>query len=165
MTTSVTLEVEGLGLAMKELGRVDADLKKAINREIYAALKAVQADARARVPATMPRSFFWPTGNLAWSKKAKTGIQIRAGAKATKDGGTRVAALRQTNPAGAVYEMAGRRSAGKTDAGRRLVADLNKHGRPGRALWAAVDAAQDELRTTFVGIVEKVATATSRELR
>lgn len=155
----------------KKLKDTEPEMAKAMNKEIRDYLKPVSVMAKNNVPEVAMRN--WrkakaPRGGKAWGERrgwdqseVKRGISIRQGgkskAKAAK--GHPIAAWKLTNrsAAGAIFEVAGRRSGGKGVAGQSFVAALNQHGRASRLIWQAWDDAGGEkkLTTEVADIIHK----------
>ena len=156
----------------KILKQADPDLRKQMDKEIRSFLNPVSSLAKTKVPGSV-LSGWTPEaeGSGKWSAKAwdqskvVRGIGIRQGG-ARKRGSATSAAWRITNAnaAGAIYELAGLKSKGKTPAGRTFVEMLMKRGgRPSRLIWKAWDEKGGE-RVITRDIAEVVSTY-ERELQ
>jgi len=143
---STAIEVDGVAETIKALGRVDPELKKQIVKNLKAAASPVEESARALVPTARPLS-----GWEGW-KGGYDPVAIRRGIRVAFRGskvrGARdpdkipLLTLRQKNAAGAIYDMAGRRSSGNTDQGRVFIRMLNARGGPAsRYMWPGAEAA------------------------
>lgn len=150
-TTRVGEEMFGLGVAVVGLRDTQRALKvfapevgKAMDRRIKAALEPIVTEARRNVP-TIALSGWDNEGTGEWSTRLGwDAAQVRKGIKVRKGGGTTAAARRMgartayrivnQSAAGAVFELAGRRSTG------RFQSALNQqHGIASRLIWDAWD--------------------------
>lgn len=150
-TTRIGEEYFGLGVAVVGLRDTQRALKifapevgKAMDKRIKAALEPIVVEARSNVP-DVALSGWGNSGDGVWeSRLGWDAGQVRKGIKVRKGGGTTAAARRMgartayrivnQSPAGAVFELAGRRSSG------RFQSALNQqHGIASRLIWDAWD--------------------------
>jgi len=121
------------------------DLRRQMDRQVRKVIEPISNRARGMVPE-MALSRWKPQGQGQWGQRlrydasdARRGIRVGTGGKARGLTGTQLFAysLLQANAAGAVYEVAGRRSSGVNS----FVSNLNrKHGGASRAIWRAWDS-------------------------
>lgn len=140
----------------------DPELRKAMDREIRGFLKPLAAEAKGAIPPAPPLSN-WArqpaSGSSKWGNfrrwdrsQIESGISVRQGGKRFKGRAT-VSMWRLTNrnSAGAIYELAGRSSSGKTPQGKAFIAGVNAagghpvstgEGKPGgRLIWRIYERA------------------------
>ena len=156
-TAQVTIQVEGLRDALRELHKLDPKLKwKAVNA-LKAAGRPLLAEPMQNYPTSPPLSGWSPRGRTGYNgAKARSGLQVRVGGRIPK--GSRVApavTLVQRNAGASIYDIAGLRNGygRRSEAGARGRAMIDKlnadHGRAQRGLWRArpeiMAAAQDVL--------------------
>ena len=132
----------------KILKDADPKLRKEMDKEIRSFLNPVSSLAKTKVPGQVLSGWAPEAeGSGEWSKKAwdqsevVRGIGVRQGG-ARKRGSATSSAWKIVNnsPAGAIYELAGMKSNGKTPAGRTFVEMLRQRGgRPSRLIWKAWD--------------------------
>lgn len=143
----MSVAIVGYKDTMKALRSMAPDIAKQFNAEIRDAIKPVQALARSKVPARPMRNWddsgpgVW-SQRLGWnSAKVRRGITISQGGRGRRGAGTSVAwKVMNKDAAGAVFEIAGRKSSGSTLAGRAFRANLTlRGGRPSRLIWQAWD--------------------------
>ena len=133
----------------KILKEVDPDLRKEMDREIRSFITPVSTLAKSLVPQTVMRNWRKPTraSSSRWAERGwdqaevVKGIRVRQGGKRSKGAATSSAwKIQNTSPAGAIYETAGRRSAGEGIAGQAFVAAITlRGGRASRLIWRAWD--------------------------
>ena len=132
----------------KILKEADPALRKAMDKEIRSFLTPVSSLANTKAPSTV-LSGWTPAaeGSGKWAAKAwdqstvQRGIAVRQGGKRSKGSATSSAwkIINKSAP-GAIYELAGKKSKGKTVAGRTFVHMLTERGgSPSRLIWAAWD--------------------------
>jgi hypothetical protein len=149
-TEETKVVLYGYNRFKKILKQADPDLRKKMDKEIRSFLTPVSSLAKAKAGQVgTPLSGWTPEteGNGKWADRAwdtnvvQRGIAVRQGGKRSRGSATS-AAWRITNKSapGAIYELAGRKSHGKTVAGRTFVSMLRERGgEPSRLIWAAWD--------------------------
>lgn len=139
--------VYGLKDTMKALRSISPDVAKQFTKEIREAISPVQTLARTKVPARPMRNWddrgtgVWST-RLGWNAtKVRQGITINQGGRGRRGSGVSVGwKVMNKNAAGAVFEIAGRKSSGSTRAGVAFRSNLTLNGgRPSRLIWQAWD--------------------------
>lgn len=133
------LEVTGVRETIAILRQVDTELRKETVKAMRTAAQPLQAAARGLTPAQAPLSRMARKGGTvqAYTRKAVTGITIRYGGKFSRSSQTwPLLRLQQKDPAGTVFDMAGRRNPSSSLA-QNLTA---RYGPPSRAMWRAADA-------------------------
>lgn len=132
------LEVTGVRETIAILRQVDSELRKETVKAMRTAAQPLQATARALTPATAPLSRMAKPGGTvqAYTRKAVSNITIRYGGKFSRSSQTwPLLRLQQKDPAGSVFDMAGRRNPSST-----LAQNLtSRYGTPSRAMWRAAD--------------------------
>jgi len=139
---SARVQVLGGREAIKALSGLPKELRNETRKNIRTAAAPIKTAAQGNIPGVALSGWRnWQGGRLAYRRtQAQAGIGMRIGGGRDSDETWRVITLTQKNAAGAVFEMAGRRSSGNSPQGRSFIRNLNaKHGRGGRALWRAVD--------------------------
>lgn len=158
---SLEMDTGDIGELVIYLRKVEPDLARMLPREMRHVAKPVVQTARALIPAQRPLSNWGQWGErLDWSRKAVTGISATTDVRAGKysKGQINLLALTQKNPAGAVFENAGRHGAPETGKGRTFVDNLNrKYGEPlkGRYLWLAVEANLGYLNRELQHVIDR----------
>jgi hypothetical protein len=117
------------------------DLLREIDKANREAAKPILAYAKSIVPNQAPISGWEHTGRTGWnSAKVAKGMVMRAGKKSSFSSYRSLLEFRQTDTAGAIFEVLGRRSRPETEKGRRFLDVINKRfPRTSRLLWRAVD--------------------------
>ena len=162
-SVSATLQVEGVAEVLRALGKVNPELKKATIKRMKQAGDPMVNEARSLFPAATPLSNWgnWRGGYDGTAvnrgvKVAYRGSKVRGSESNTIP----LLTLRQTNAAGAIYDIAGRSSNGNTPSGRAFIAQLRTNGVASRAMWPAAERNMDKV----TGAVEDAINDMSREI-
>jgi hypothetical protein len=169
----VSCALEGYNTFKKQLKEADSGLRLEMDREIRGILKPVAAHAKQLVPNSVMRNWRTPRkprldreGNASkWSlrgwdaSRVQRGIVVRQGGRRATGYATSTAwSIQNKSAAGAIYETAGKNSAGHGVNGRAFVAAiLSSGGRPSRLIWRAWDEMGGEKKMTsdVVEVIEK----------
>lgn len=158
-----TVVLNGYNDFKKKLKDADVDLRKAMDKEIRDFITPVSSLAKTYVPAVAMRN--WKSGGkgewngrLGWDQsQIIKGIVVRQGGKRSRGSATSAAwRIQNKSAAGAVYELAGKKSQGQGIAGMTFInAITSRGGRPSRLIWRAWDEKGGEKAITR-GIVETI---------
>lgn len=149
------VRVEGVSETLAILKSFDKETLKAVNKEIYQEVKPLVGQARSLMPDTAPMSGWGKPNNGEWGtrllydpRSAKMGIRTQIKPARQRGGNVkeRTLFLIQANPAGAVFETAGRKTKGATKAGVQFIRNLENPARGGsviigkqsRVIWGVV---------------------------
>jgi hypothetical protein len=144
----------GMKDTLEGLSKFDQDAKKKFNSVVNAVLNEAKTEAMTYVPDLPMRN--WQTKpSINPNKKVRGGKgwpawdpeQVKAGIRASKAKGkvrgdytTSAGALINKDPAGAIFEIAGRKSDdSKSKSGQQFKQNLKKFGSASRVVWRAVD--------------------------
>ena len=147
------ISVENVSETLQILRSFDKETLKAVNKEIYQEVKPLVGQSRALVPDKAPMSGWakpnsgeWGTRLLWDTRKVKMGIRTQI--KPMRQRGTnireRTLFLAQANPAGVVYEWAGRKTKGQRSQGQQFVRNIEDRsgitviGKQSRIIWGVV---------------------------
>lgn len=164
--------VEGLSETVAYLKRFDNETLKAMNKELYGVMKGLVQETRSMAPDIAPMSGWakksltgaeWGTRLLYTPAKVKTGIRSKIGPVRRKDTNTREQAyfLINANPAGMVYERAGRKSRGTSKQGKQFIENIEERsgitviGKQGRLAWKSVYESRDEVTAKMAKVVAR----------
>lgn len=153
---------------------VDPDLRKQAIKELKGAAAPLQAAARELIPDSRPLTnwYNWPKRgkNTGWdSAQAKRGVKVAFRSGRVR-GQTRdvfpLLTLIQSNPAGAIYDIAGRSTRGKTVAGQNFIIGLEREGgKASRTMWPAVEKNVGRIEGDVEQAAERIMDAATRKLR
>lgn len=178
---TVAGRVEGLDEAIHYLKQFDKETLKALNKELYGVMKDLVVEARSLAPSVTPMSGWaepskygaeWGTRLLFDARKVKTGIRSKIGTVRHPNSYTtsRTYLLINANPAGAIYETAGRKSEGKGPNGRGFIRQIENDsgivviGKQGRIVWKAVNENRATVVNKMEAIVKRYEALTNRKL-
>jgi hypothetical protein len=166
--TSDGIVIEGLEKTIKALREYDKTALKRFNKVINDELSSAERDSR-RIIDFVGNSSGTPAPMRGWvtsfgpSKPTTTSRggagwppwvpgTIKAGIKKTRSQGrvradftTSAGSLINKSPAGAIFEVAGRRSSGKGKRGQQFVRNLQQWGKASRLVWRVVDRDRDKI--------------------
>jgi hypothetical protein len=162
-----TVVISGIKETIESLKKFDKDAARRLNKVINDELALAESAARAKVTDAPPMSG-WRTvpaingqtrGGKGWPAWEPTAIRqgikkTRVEGKVRSDYTTSAGALVQRTAAGAIWEVAGRRSGG-SGTGRKMIGVLNERFKgASRGIWAVVDKDADKIRTNVRKAIE-----------
>lgn len=153
----VAAEAEGVADAIRTLGKIDKVLKKDLVKSMKKAADPLVNEARSLVPTAKPLTNWYGWKGGYTPAKVKRGIKVsqRNTAQRTRSGQQqetiKLLALKQTNAAGAIYDIAGRaggtgRNSEGAPRGRAMIEKLNEQGTASRTLWPAAEKRLGEVQ-------------------
>ncbi len=74
----MTAQVKGLGETLRDLGKVEPELRRTLNREIRNVVKPLVTDINARIPSTPPLSGMAHNGRTGWDNRKLVVIKLDA---------------------------------------------------------------------------------------
>lgn len=159
MTTTTSIQIVGLKETLKELNKIEPELRKDFNKRGRNIVAPVVNDAKTNIP-TLPLSGFarsWRKGQLTpWDQAAvKRSIVARID---TRRGAVAVLKVTMKSAGGSVFDMAGRRS------NNPLATQLNKFGNASRVMWAAYTRHQDTIEKGIQELSNDLTEAVNRRL-
>ena len=167
MTASTSVTVVGVKDALRELGKIEPDLKKQIQKDVKTILRPVVDEAKRAMPVTplsgMARS--WKRGVLFPYEQAQVQRSIGARFNTRKRGNSlAVIAVVMKSAAGTIYDMSGKRG-GKTPQGRAMIANLEaRFGKASRGMWPAYERNADAVNDAMERVVDVVTDAANRRI-
>ena len=159
--------ISGIKETIESLKKFDKDAARRLNKVINDELGLAESAARAKVTDAPPMSG-WRTvpaakgrtrGGQGWPAWEPTAIRqgikkTRVEGKVRSDYTTSAGALVQKTAAGAIWEVAGRRSGG-SGTGRNMIGVLNDRFKgASRGIWAVVDKDADKIRNNVRKAIE-----------
>lgn len=163
---TANIQVTGIKETLRELQKLNPELRKTFNNQYKVILEPTVADIRSRIPSEAPLSGFerpykknGPYMGGKVQKGVKTKIDTRKPKSDTGVVEVTAFAIIQRTGWGAIFDMAGRSSTSvlSTNLGRR-------YGVASRSMWPAVIAHQDQIESDMSKLVDDVMTAVSREI-
>jgi len=160
----VEIDTDGIAVMVRYLRKVEPELARILPREMRGAAAPIVETARALVPQpTALRNWgAWTERgrDRSWTRKARTGIVAQTDVRATGERNQiNLLSLFQKDPAGAIFDNAGRHSAGATGRSGAFLQNLNdKYGDPtqqGRYMWPAVAQNLGYLNAELQDVIDK----------
>jgi hypothetical protein len=72
----MTIQVKGVGETLRELGKINPDLKRELNKDIRNILKPLLAEINQSIPSSPPLSGMAHNGRTGWSNRKNSVIKI-----------------------------------------------------------------------------------------
>ena len=166
MSVSVSTEVYGIKSAIKELKKIDPELRKQINKDAKEIAQPIISAAKSNYPVAYlsGMKYGWAQkGRVKFpydQQKAIKGIVVKVDT-AKKNKGTIV--VMQKDPAAAIIDMAGKKG-GNGVRGENFVKLMSRFGKPSRVMWPAYEAHAPEVLANMEQLVEAVMEAVHRNI-
>lgn len=161
------ITVTGARETLREIKTLDIELRRQTWKSMRSASKPMLNAARGLVPASPPMRN-WRTveatrgrtrggaGWPAWDAPSK-GVKVKIGGRARRNDRTwPLLRLTQADAAGAIYDMAGRKSSGNGPQGVAFINNLNRIRSASRSIWPAAEQHSDDVQR---GVLEALAVA------
>ena len=174
-----TAKIVGLDETVRALRQFDPAALKEMNKTIYQAMKIAQVDARQLAPSVTPLSgWAKPIKSGKWdrltfkAKPVKMGIKTKID-RARKRGTwtSKAYLLINADPAGAIYETAGRKNPqGRNAQGARFInairgqSGVTVRGKQGRIAYKAVEDNREEIVAKSNAAITKAEAAVNAKL-
>ena len=164
-----SVSATGIREIVKELKEVDANLVKDLRKELRTRVGPLAKEVAAAVPAAPPMSGFGNLSPTGWTQ-VRPSITFTPG-RSRKTGNSLVSI--RVNPIGGrrglyIGELAGSRSGGTTDRGRRMIDVLNQRfpmrGKGGRFAYTKFRTLRPDAVKLATSIVESAVAKINRKL-
>jgi hypothetical protein len=159
--------VSGVKSAIKELRKIDPELRKQFNKDAKEVVRPVIEAAKANYPATFlsGMSRAWTQGGkpkFPYSQsKAKSGVRLKVD---TRGKAVSIINVVQNNPAAVIVDMAGKKG-GDSRRGEVFIANLTeKAGRPSRVMWPAFESNETQVQFAMVQLINSVMERVDKEI-
>jgi hypothetical protein len=162
MTANTSITITGIQDTLRELRKVEPDLRKAFDRRYKDILKPVIDTAKGLIPelplSGLARS--WQKGRLApWDRRA---VQRSITSKVdTRRGQTAVMRIQMKSAGGSVFDMAGRRR--DNTFARRL--EGKGFGGASRVMWSAYNRRENDVDRQINELVDDLTRTVNERLR
>ena len=158
MAERVTIEVEGVKQTLRQLRRLDPEMRKQFDRDARQVVKPLMDDAKQRY-TRVPLSGFnrrWKDITPRTIGRYRSGVQFKVN---TSNKRGAVFTVLQRNAAASVFDMAGRK--GPNQLSRSL--ERAGWGRASRVMWPAAESKGDQAVAELLDLVNKVASRLDRQ--
>lgn len=167
----VDVKVNGLVDTLNTLRHIDPVLRRQVEREMKDVMgRDIVPFARRLYPAT-DRIGNWGNWRGGYDQtKVRRGVKVSI---RTRSRGEEIAVFRltQSNAAGAIFTMAGKKTSGKKPTRKNgsgnsaaFIQRLARHGKPSRALWPSVLENRDKLEDAVQDATDTMMRTIQREL-
>ena len=163
-----SVEVSGVKSAIKELRKIDPELRKQFNKDAKEVVRPVIEAAKADYPATFlsGMSRAWTQGGkpkFPYSqRKAKSGVRLKVD---TRGKAVSIINVAQNNPAAVIVDMAGKGDKDRSRRGEVFIANLTeKAGRPSRVMWPAFESNETQVQFAMVQLINSVMERVDKEI-
>ena len=168
MGTQLSVTIENVPATLQMLKKIDPDLRKKVPEQIKSYAQPLLNDAKSSLPTTAPLSG-WNRSRFRWrAGTVRNGVRLQFKGTRPRNSPANswaVLRLRSTTAPGAVYDIAGRKSSGRTQTGQIMIRELNsRHGRASRSIWPAVEKHADEIEKGIEKIFDDYAQIINKEL-
>lgn len=155
-------EVTGIVASLRRIGGIDRGVRTQLTRKFRQSGEPLKAAVLDYIPTDAPMSGWKRDNRLGWGN-ARQGVRVRFSTKVDRSGTIRLLTLKQTNAAGAVFDMAGRSSQGNTPAGQNMIRVLNERFQgASRSMWKGAEDALPEIEQLVSDAIDELAAAVER---
>jgi hypothetical protein len=152
MTDNFNYDVTRL---VRDLGKFDKDLVKALRKDIRQAAKPVAEQVKSSLPSDSPLKGMLNKGRLGWNvgpASKSTKLVFRSGSRRNSKGYSSLISVNVPSPVTVMIDMAGKKG-GKTASGRAMIRALG--GRPSRYAWPAAEESAPRVQLEIQHIIER----------
>ena len=162
-----SVEVSGVKSAIKELRKIDPELRKQFNKDAKEIVRPIIEAAKTNYPATylsgMSRT--WSQNGIPKfpysQSKARSGVRLKVD---TRGKAVSIINVAQNNPAAVIIDMAGKEG-GDSRRGEQFIANLtNKAGKPSRVMWPAFVRNETQVQFAMVELINSVMERVDKEI-
>ena len=161
------VKMSGVKEAVKELRKIDPELRKQFNKDAKAVVRPVIDAAKSNYPAQFLSGMSRPwTQNGAVKfpyvqTKARAGVKLKVD---TRGKAVSVISVLQNNPAAAIIDMAGKKGGG-SPRGEVFIKNLtNKFGTASRIMWPSFESHQTEVTYEMIQLINEVMKRVDKEI-
>ena len=165
MSVTLTPQVLGVRETLAALKDLEPELRRETVRDIRSAAEPMRLAAQQLVPVEAPLSGM-ARGRLAWGPGARRKIRTTVGGRARRERDVwPLVNLIQGDAAGALFDIAGRGSAGSTPQGQALIRGLTqRHGAASRSMWRAAEGNIEPVQREVIAAIDRAAAKVNRKL-
>ena len=172
----MSIEVRGLKEALRDLQKLEPELRKEINKDIRNTVKPLVTNINNRIPGAPPLSGMAHNGRTGWARKKPVAIKIDARAPRNRPNRpfqsiVSVVRVGTKDAPTAIVDMAGKAGGGSSrrapqyrrpNFARALSSRL---GQPSRFMWRDIENDLQLVQRELEPIVDRVERALDRDLK
>ena len=172
----MALETKGFAETMRDLGKIEPAMKRAVIKDIRGIVKPVVDIINARIPSVAPLSGMNHNGRTGWSnvKKVAVKVDLRAPRRSPgtgTQGGTQMSLVRIITKGApvAIVDMAGKSGGVKSRRESKyqrpnFASALNPVGSPSRFMWKDIEQSIGLIEHKLQNTVDQAIYAANKEL-
>ena len=161
------VKMSGVKDAVKELRKIDPELRKQFNKDAKAVVRPVVDAAKSNYPSEFLSGMSRPWTQNGVAKfpyiqsKAKSGVRLKVD---TRGKAVSIISIRQMNPAASIIDMAGKKGGG-SPRGEVFIANLTaKFGNASRVMWPSFERHETEVTFAMVQLINEVMERVDKEI-
>ena len=162
-----SVEISGVKNAIKELRKIDPELRKQFNKDAKEVVRPVVEEAKSAYPDVVLTGMLrtWTQNGIQKfpysSRKARSGVKLKVD---TRGKAVSIINVAQNNPAAVIVDMAGKKGGGSR-RGEVFIANLTeKAGRPSRVMWPAFESNETQVQFAMVQLINSVMERVDKEI-
>ena len=172
----MSIEVRGLKEALRDLQKLEPELRKEINKEIRNTVKPLVTNINGRIPGAPPLSGMAHNGRTGWARKKPVAIKIDARAPRNRPNRpfqsiVSVVRVGTKDAPTAIVDMAGKAGGGSSRRPPQFrrpnfaTALSSRLGPPSRFMWRDIDGQIELIGRELQPIIERVEDEINRDLK
>ena len=163
------VKMSGVKDAVKELRKIDPELRKQFNKDAKDVVRPVVDAAKSNYPAEFLSGMSRPWTQNGVAKfpyvqsKAKSGVKLKVD---TRGKAVSIISIRQMNPAAVIVDMAGKKGGG-SPRGEVFIKNLSapgKFGNASRVMWPSFQRHETEVTFAMVQLINEVMKRVDKEI-
>jgi hypothetical protein len=161
------VKMSGVKEAVKELRKIDPELRKQFNKDAKAVVRPVVDAAKGDYPSEFLSGMLRPWTQNGVAKfpyvqtKAKSGVKLKVD---TRGKAVSIISILQNNPAAAIVDMAGKKGGG-SPRGEVFIANLTKKfGNASRIMWPSFESHETAVSYEMTQLIGEVMKRVSKEI-
>jgi hypothetical protein len=169
----MTIQVEGLAETLRDLGKIEPDLRRKLNREMRNVIKPLVTDINNRIPKLAPLEGMMHNGRTGWPNRKNAVIKLDArrprrdvNATSTEKPVNVIRIITRGAPV-AIADMAGRAGGQASQAEPRFQRPNFSRDLPGNAsryMWYQIENKIGPINVELRKVIDQVVKEANREL-
>jgi len=172
----MSIEVRGLKEALRDLQKLEPELRKEINKDIRKTVRPLVDNINSRIPGAPPLSGMAHSGRTGWTRRKPVAIKIDARAPRNRPNRpfqsiVSVVRVGTKDAPTAIADMAGKAGGGNSRRAAQYrrpnfaSALSSRLGGPSRFMWRDIDNDLQLIQSELEPIVDRIERALNRDLK
>jgi len=172
----VSIEVRGLKEALRDLQKLEPELRKEINKDIRKTVRPLVDNINGRIPGSAPLSGMNHSGRTGWTRRKPVAIKIDARAPRNRPNRpfqsiVSVVRVGTKDAPTAIVDMAGKAGGGSSRRAPQYrrpnfaSALSSRLGGPSRFMWRDIDNDLELIQRELEPIIDRVQDAVNKDLK